>query len=120
MKTSEDLGQEPRRLRKEAGFTLGWLAATLEVSAAHLSDIEHNHRRPSDVLLRKIVRALRKAGATFDSLEHLATGSDPDTREWAASTPEVRKLLRMRKQSGQNPPDILPAIEKLVGRKGGQ
>ncbi len=66
MKTA-DLGQELRRLRQEAGLTLRGLAATLGVSAAHLSDIEHNHRRPSDDLLRKIARALRKAGATFAS-----------------------------------------------------
>ena len=120
MKASEDLGQELRRLRKEAGITLRGLAARLEVSAAHLSDIEHNRRRPSDDLLRKIARALRKTGATFDSLEHFATGLDPDTREWAASTPGVRKLLRMLKQSGQNPLDILPDLEKVVGRKRGR
>jgi len=112
-----DLGQELRRLRKKAGITLRGLAATVEVSAAHLSDIEHNRRRPSDDLLRKIAHALRKAGATFESLEHLATGLDPDTREWAASTPGVRKLLRTLKQSGRHPLDILPALEKVVGRK---
>ncbi len=119
MKTA-DLGQELRRLRQEAGLTLRGLAATLGVSAAHLSDIEHNHRRPSDDLLRKIARALRKAGATFDSLEPLATGLDPATREWAASTPGVRTLLRTLKQSGQQPLDILPALEKIVRRKGGR
>jgi transcriptional regulator with XRE-family HTH domain len=112
-----DLGQELRRLRKEAGLTLRGLAATVEVSAAHLSDIEHNRRRPSDELLRKLARALRKTGATFESLEHLATGLDPDTRAWAASTPGVRTLLRMLKQSGHHPLDILPALEKVVGRK---
>jgi len=116
MKTT-DLGQELRRLRKEAGITLRGLAATVEVSAAHLSDIEHNRRRPSDDLLRRIARALRKAGATYESLEHLATGLDPDTREWAASTPGVRKLLRTLQQSGRHPLDILPALERVVGRK---
>ena len=116
MKTS-DLGQEIRRLRKEAGITLRGLAATVAVSAAHLSDIEHNRRRPSDDLLRKIARALRKAGATYEFLDHLATGMDPDIREWAASTPGVRKLLRTLKESGQHPLDILPALEKVVGRK---
>jgi transcriptional regulator with XRE-family HTH domain len=119
MKTP-DLGQELRRLRKEAGMTLRGLAATLEVSAAHLSDIEHNRRRPSDELLRKIARAHRKSGATFASLEHLATGLDRDTREWAASTPGVRKLLRTLKQSGRRPLDLLPVLEKIVGRKGGR
>lgn len=117
MKTP-DLGQEIRRLRRDAGITLRGLAAILEVSAAHLSDIEHNRRRPSDDLLRRIARALRKAGATLGALEHLATGLDPDTREWAASTPGVRQLLRAVKQSGRHPLDILPALEKVVRRKG--
>jgi transcriptional regulator with XRE-family HTH domain len=112
-----DLGKEIRRLRKEADMTLRGLAATLEISAAHLSDIEHNRRRPSDDLLRKIARSLRKTGATFEALEHLATGLDPDTREWAASTPGVRKLLRTLRQSGQHPLDILPTLEKAVERK---
>ena len=112
-----DLGKEIRRLRNEAGMTLRGLAATLGISAAHLSDIERNHRRPSDGLLRKIARSLRKAGATLEALEHLATGLDPDTREWAASTPGVRKLLRTLRQSGQHPLDILPALEKAVGGK---
>jgi transcriptional regulator with XRE-family HTH domain len=94
------------------------LAAELTVSAAHISDIEHNRRRPSAELLRKIAHALRKAGGTFEALEHLATGLDPDTREWIASTPGVRKLLRTLKQSGRHPLDILPALEKAVGRPG--
>jgi transcriptional regulator with XRE-family HTH domain len=111
-----DLGFELRRLRKEAGLTLRGLAATVEVSAAHLSDIEHNRRRPSDDLLRKIAHALRKVGATFESLEHLATGLDPETREWAAATPGVRKLLRTVKESGQDPLTLLPALEKSIGR----
>jgi transcriptional regulator with XRE-family HTH domain len=116
MKTP-DLGQELRRLRTEAGFTLRGLAATVEVSAAHLSDIEHNRRRPSDALLRRIARALRSTGATFESLDHLATGMDPGLREWAASTPGVRKLLRTLKQSGRHPLEILPALEKIVARQ---
>jgi transcriptional regulator with XRE-family HTH domain len=116
MKTS-DLGSEIRRLRKEAGLTLRGLAEALTVSAAHLSDIEHNRRRPSQDLLRKIAHALRKVGGTLESLEHLATGLDPDTREWVASTPGVRKLLRALKQSGRHPLDLLPALEKAVERE---
>lgn len=114
---SSDLGREVRRLRNEAGITLRGLAATVEVSAAHLSDIEHNRRRPSDELLRRIAHALRKVGATFESLAHLATGLDPDTRQWAASTPGVRELLRTVKESGQDPLVVLPALRKVIGRK---
>ena len=112
-----DLGRELRRLRKDAGLTLRGLAATVEVSAAHLSDIEHNRRRPSGELLRKLSCALGKAGATFEALDRLATGMDPDIREWAASTPGARILLRALKQSGRDPLELLPALEKVVGRK---
>jgi transcriptional regulator with XRE-family HTH domain len=115
-----DLGQELRRLRQEAGSTLRGLAATLDISPAHLSDIEHNRRRPSDELLRKIASALRKSGATFDALERLATGLDPDTREWAATTPGVRRLLRALKQSGRNPLDVLLLLEEIIGREEGR
>lgn len=115
LKTS-DLGQEIRRLRKEAGLTLRGLGSVLEVSAAHLSDIEHSRRRPSEDLLRKLAHALGKGGTTLESFEHLATGLDPDTREWAASTPGVRQLLKTLKQSGQDPLEILPALEEVIGR----
>jgi transcriptional regulator with XRE-family HTH domain len=116
MKTPQ-LGQEIRRLRLEAGITLRRLAAKLEVSAAHLSDIEHNRRRPSEKLLRLISRELSAVGATFDALEVLLTGIDPDTRDWVASTPGVRKLLRAVKESGQHPHDVLRALEKVVAPK---
>ena len=116
MKTTH-LGQEITRLRLECGFTLRRLAARLEISAAHLSDIEHNHRRPSEMLLRRIAQQLRPAGATFDTLEEFVTGVDPDTREWIASTPGVRKLLRTVKQSGREPLQLLRVLEKVIRPK---
>jgi transcriptional regulator with XRE-family HTH domain len=114
------LGEEVRRLRLHAGFTLRGLAADLGVSAAHLSDIEHNRRRPSEQLLRKIADKLRKVGATYDSLERLTSGIDTETREWAASTPGARALLRRLLEAEIDPQEIHRALEKLIGprRKG--
>lgn len=114
------LGEEIRRLRMRAGFTLRGLAANLEVSAAHLSDIEHNRRRPSEKLLRKIADRLRKVGATYDSLERLISGIDTKTREWAAATPGARALLRRLLETDRDPQEIHRALEKLIGprRKG--
>jgi len=109
------LGEEIRRLRLRAGFTLRGLAAELGVSAAHLSDIEHNRRRPSEKLLRKIADKLRKAGATYESLEGLISGIDTKTREWAASTPGARALLRRLLEADQDPQRIHRALEKLLG-----
>jgi len=115
-----NLGEEIRRLRLRAGFTLRGLAADLDVSAAHLSDIEHNRRRPSERLLRKIADKLRKVGATYDALEQLISGIDTKTREWAASTPGARALLRLLLEAGRDPQEIHRALVKLLGprRKG--
>ena len=113
--TPPHLGQEIRRLRLRAGFTLRGLAADLEVSAAHMSDIEHNRRRPSEKLLRKIADRLRKVGATYDSLEQLISGIDTKTREWAASTPGARALLRRLLEADVDPQKIHRALEKLLG-----
>lgn len=116
MHTSQ-LGQEIRTLRLQAGITLRGLAAKLHVSPAHLSDLEHNRRRPSEKLLRKIAHALRGVGATFEALEELLTGIDPKTREWAASTPGARVLLRTLLELGRDPREIHRALEKLIGSK---
>jgi transcriptional regulator with XRE-family HTH domain len=110
-----NLGEEIRRLRLLAGFTLRGLAASLDVSAAHLSDIEHNRRRPSEKLLRKIADKLKKVGGTYDSLEKLISGIDSKTREWAATTPGARALLRMLLEAERDPQDIHRALEKLIG-----
>ncbi|HEY3156496.1 MAG TPA: helix-turn-helix domain-containing protein [Candidatus Eisenbacteria bacterium] len=114
------LGEEIRRLRLLAAFTLRGLAADLDVSAAHMSDIEHNRRRPSEKLLRKIADKLRKVGATYDSLANLVSGIDTETREWAASTPGARALLRRLLEAERDPQEIHRALEKLIGprRKG--
>lgn len=112
------LGQEVRRLRLEAGITLRGLAADLDVSAAHLSDIEHNRRRPSETLLGKIATRLRNVGATFESLELLVTGVDPATRDWVASTPGVRALLRKILESGRTPQEVMIILERSFGRRG--
>lgn len=111
------LGEEIRRLRLQAGFTLRGLAADLQVSAAHLSDIEHNRRRPSETLLRKIALKLRKVGATYESLEQLISGIDTKTREWAATTPGARSLLRRLLETDRNPQEIHRALEKLLGSR---
>jgi len=106
------LGQELRRLRLEAAIPLRGLAASVNVSAAHLSDIEHDRRRPSEQLLRRIASQLSHVGATFESLEQLVTGVDPATRDWVASTPGVRALLRTILESGRSPQEIIVILEK--------
>ncbi len=112
-----NLGEEIRRLRLRAEFTLRGLAADLGISAAHMSDIEHNRRRPSEKLLRKIADKLRKVGATYGNLEQLLSGIDTKTREWAASTPGARALLRQLLEADRDPQEIRRALERLIGPK---
>lgn len=130
MKAATHLGPEIRRLRLQAASTLRGLAARVEVSPAHLSDIEHDRRCPSEKLLRRIAHELRGVGATFEALDLLITGIDPKTREWAAATPGARALLRTVLESGQDPRAILKALESTIrlqtkakgrqtGRRGG-
>lgn len=111
------LGQEIRRLRLKSGLTLRGLAAKLQISAAHLSDIEHNRRRPSESLLVAIAGELRGVGATLASFEALVTGIDPAMRDWVAETPGIRRLLHRIKDSGIQPNELLLLLDELAKRK---
>jgi transcriptional regulator with XRE-family HTH domain len=120
MKT-DTLGQEIRRLRNEADETLRGFAKAVDVSAAHLSDIEHDRRRPSEALLRRIAKRLKGVGATLAGLERYATGLDPTLQEWVRTTPGARALLRKLLELSRDgdPHELLPAIEAVLQRKSG-
>jgi transcriptional regulator with XRE-family HTH domain len=113
-----NLGGEIRRLRLLSGTTLRRMAVRLGVSAAHLSDIEHDRRRPSDHLLRLVAHELRSVGASYDGLHALITGIDPELRDWVATTPGVRKLLLRVRESGRPPHEILELLEGAISSKG--
>jgi transcriptional regulator with XRE-family HTH domain len=110
------LGGEIRRLRTRAGTTLRGMARTVGVSAPHLSDIERDRRRPSKVLLAKLVRQLDSVGATYEGLDRLDARFERDLEEWVAATPEVRALLRKVKESGRPVAEVLKATERLLQR----
>jgi transcriptional regulator with XRE-family HTH domain len=108
------LGGELRRLR--TGTTLRSLARSVDVSAPHLSDIERDRRRPSKALLTKLVGQLHSAGATYAGLDRLDARFESDLQEWAAATPEVRRLLRQIKESGRSVSEVLAELEQLLGK----
>ena len=123
--STTSLGLELRRLREQAGYTLRGLGAKLDVSAAHLSDIEHNRRRPSEALLAGLAYELRGGGTTFSELEVHLTGIDAKTVAWASITPGVRKLFRTVRESGVRPLALLRPLKRAIthlssgrGRKG--
>ena len=99
-------------MRETAGLSLRALAARLEISAAHLSDIEHNNRRPSSQLLERIAEELSDAGARTEDLQLIVTGLDDETRRWAASTPGVRAMLRRVMATGLTPSEIIDMLDK--------
>ncbi len=116
--STTSLSLEIRRLREQSGFTLRGLGALLGVSASHLSDIEHDRRRPSERLLRGIAHELRATGTTFEALEVHLTGIDAETLEWASATPGVRMLFRRLRESGLRPLELLRTLEKALARLG--
>ena len=110
------LGQEIRHLRSEAGLTLREFAKALEISAAYQSDIEHDRRRPPEPLLREMAQKLRGVGATYEGLEKMDMRLDHETKAWANATPGVREMLRRIRESGQDPREVLKALETEAKR----
>ena len=106
------LGSEIRRLRFEVDVTLRSFAKKIGVSAAYLSDIEHNRRRPAEKVLRRIASELRVAGATYEMLAELDTRLDPEIRAWIAETPGVNAMLRTVRDSDRSLDDVIEQIEK--------
>lgn len=105
------------RLRMLAGITLRRFAESIGVSAAYVSDIEHDRRRPSDDVLSRMVKELKHVGATHEGFDLLNTRIDPDLQKWIANTPAVRQMLREVKQSGRNPMDVIRALQENVSKK---
>src|SRR5262245_39593726 len=110
-KPADTLGLEILRLRTRAGITLRSFAEKIGVSAPYVSDIEHDRRRPSDDVLRRIAKELKSVGATYEELDKLNSRLDRDIQAWVADNPSVRQMLRQVKQSGRDPKDILKQLE---------
>jgi len=71
-------GAELRRLRKAREVTLTQMAASLGVSSAYLSALEHGHRgRPSFSLIQRIIAYFNVIWDDAEKLERLAQISDP-------------------------------------------
>jgi len=115
--TGDSLGGEIRRLRLLDGTTLRQFAISMGISAPHLSDIEHNRRRPSKELLKRIARGLRPAGGTYEGLQRLDTRFESDLQEWASQTPEVKRILRAVKESGRSAAEVLKDLEDMLQKR---
>lgn len=119
-KPAETLGQEILRLRTLEGLTLRRFAELIGVSAAYVSDIEHDRRRPSEDVLRRMAQVLKHAGATFEGLDRLNSRLDRDLQKFVAETPAIRQMLREIKRSGQDPREIIRQLQERRFKKGKQ
>jgi transcriptional regulator with XRE-family HTH domain len=119
-RTADTLGQEIQRLRLEAGITLRKLAELVDVSPAYVSDIEHDRRRPSADVLKRIANELKQVGATYERLDRLNSRLDPDLQKWVSLTPAVRQMLREVKNSGRDPLDVVRQLQGTVRKKKGR
>lgn len=116
----ETLGLEIKRLRMKAGVTLRKFAGQLGVSAAHLSDIERDKRRPSKDLLERIAQKLKSVGASYEALDQLTTRLEADLQRWMSETPMARQLLRQVYESKGSSREVLRELEKHLKDKGGK
>lgn len=114
---NESLGFELKRLRTAAGLTLRTFATKVGISPAHLSDLEHDRRRPSPALITRLASALRHVGARREDIERLNTRLDPQTQEWMTEHPGARQLLRVVRDSGRDPNEILKELEAYLKRE---
>lgn len=111
--TGESLGAAIRRLRLQADYTLRGFAELIGISAAYLSDIEHDRRVPTDEVLRRIADALgRRVAVTFETLQRLSTRLGSDVEQMVQQTPEVGQLLREVKQSGRPVGDVIRDLQR--------
>jgi transcriptional regulator with XRE-family HTH domain len=94
-------GHRLRELRAERNRTLKDMAATLKVSSAYLSALEHGHRgKPSSGLVQQIAAYFNLAWDDVDELKRLAQISDPrvtiDTSGLSPAATELANRLAER------------------------
>ncbi|MCC0038987.1 MAG: helix-turn-helix domain-containing protein [Brucellaceae bacterium] len=91
-------GDKLRRLRIARGVTQKEMAASIGVSSAYLSALEHGRRGvPSWTMIQKIIGYFNVIWDDADELEALALGSDPrvivDTSGLSPKATELSNLL---------------------------
>jgi transcriptional regulator with XRE-family HTH domain len=112
---NKSLGEDIRDLRIKAGYTLRAFAKKTGISVAHLSDIEHGRRSPSEENLKKILEPLLGVGASWERFRRLDTRLDAETKKWVDATPGAQQILRVSKESGKSVQEILDILRKQFG-----
>lgn len=92
------LGERIRELRRERGVSQKDMAASIGVSAAYLSALEHGHRGvPTWAMIQKIIGYFNVIWDDAEELQKLAEGSHPrvvvDTAGLSAAATELANLM---------------------------
>lgn len=122
-KSGDQIGEILRRQRSEVlGKGLREMARQLGTAPAHLTDIEHGNRSPSEALLVKIARAYEIPEAQLR-----AAWSKPDTvveeiaSQDATAAAKVPELLRSaRRFTAAQWDALIEAARKLAAEKKGK
>jgi transcriptional regulator with XRE-family HTH domain len=91
-------GEKVRALRSGKGITLKQMAATLQLSPAYLSALEHGHRgRPSPALVEQICEFFHLIWDDYEDMQRLVDLSHPrvvvDTAGLSPARTELANLL---------------------------
>lgn len=109
------LKDEIKTLRLKAGYTLRKFAEEVGISAAHLSDIEHGRRMPSDDVLQRMAEKLERVGASFQQLKSLDSRIEAELAEWAENNPAAGQMLRELRSSKKDPKKVLEELRRILG-----
>ena len=114
------LGAKMRELRAARGVTLKQMAASLNVSSAYLSALEHGKRgKPTWILLQRIIHYFNVIWDEAEELQRLAELSDPKvTIETGGLSPEATELAnRLARDIGRLSAEDLTALRaELIKR----
>lgn len=110
-------GARLRALREARGITLTDLAASLHVSAAYLSALEHGHRgRPSPGLVHQVNEFFGLIWDDAEEMVRLARLSHPRVvLDTAGLSPEATALAnRLARDIRRLPPEAIAALSAVL------
>lgn len=109
-------GEHIRWLREQRDLSVRELAKSLAVSAAFLSDVELGRRYPSDEVLERMAKVLKRPVA--DLKMHDARAPVQELRRIAATNPAMGFALRRVVDDGISPEELLEMLKKRRPEKG--
>ena len=107
---AKSLGPHIRKLREQRGISLRNLAKRLDVSAAHLVDIEKERRSPSPKLLQRIADEMDQPVSVFESLSFTLPKA---VRDWAHQNPVLGRALTLITKFS-DPQEALSMLERAA------